>query len=337
MSQKIYHLLNDITIDLSEYKEEDMGEVAEERWIRNAKRSVRKRSIKKILKPVAAVAILVIGTGYTLPTYAMTNPLLHKIADFMGVNKSLDRYSKVINETVTKKGLMIELGEVILDNDEVTVTARITNKDEPLPKDFMLVEGDIYINGKGVRLDGGGCDRQLDDHTLEVAMSTIGVEEFRGDVDIKIIFREFMMNEERVRGKWVFEFTANGDELIGETIEIPLEQTLVLPNRGEIIVERYTANKVSQKIYFRKQVPSFDYQMEFKLYDALGNEFKAQSASIDTTGGVFKWEGIDVEAEHRNNILILTLRKAEWGKEYEEADQGIQIDLNNSTPNGEGH
>lgn len=312
MEEKVYKALNDITINFEEYQEKEVDEVTKERWIRNAKKSIRKRVLKGILKPVAAVGIVAIGMAYALPVYAMTDPFLYKIADFIRVTKALGTYSEAINEVVTNNGITVQLGQVMVDNDEVMVTLRVKSE-TPLPKYCDVREADVYINGRIMELTNFSSERQIDEYTWEFCMNWLGTSVFEGDLDIKVIFKEFGSHDEQIKGRWSFEFTTKGDELMVDTFEVPIQERIFVPGGEEIFVEKYIGNQVSQKIYFKTLKPIEGAQTEFRLYDEAGKEFDQELVSRSVIGdGVYKWKGIGDEL--LENTLTLNLEIAKYGE-----------------------
>lgn len=219
----------------------------------------------------------------------------------------------------------MQLGEVLVDNDEIAVTLKVTSE-EILPQYFDVKDADIYINGQAIEMTKFVSEREIDNHTYEFCMKWLGEERFDGDLDIRIIFRAFGTNEEQIEGRWAFDFKANGEELMVETFEIPVGETIYVPDGGKIFVEKYTANKLSQKIYFEIIEPVKSAQIEFELRNANGDRYKSQLASIVTQGdGVFKWEGLN--DEDLNDILALNLKVAKYGEQYQQVDHEIRIDL----------
>ena len=222
MKRIVYKEFNDMTIELDDYDDEEVDELRSKRWIKNAKKTVSKRKVKNRIKTMVGMGILFIWIGgYTLPVYAMMNPILYKIADFIGVNRELETYSDVVNQVVTKKGITVQLGEVLVDNDEIAVTLKVTSE-EILPQYFDVKDADIYINGQAIEMTKFVSEREIDNHTYEFCMKWLGEERFDGDLDIRIIFRAFGTNEEQIEGRWAFDFKANGEELMVETFEIPV-------------------------------------------------------------------------------------------------------------------
>lgn len=326
MKHNVYEEFNDMTIELDDYDYEEVDELRSKRWIKNAKKSVSKRTVKKRIKAMVAIGILFIWIGgYTLPVYAMMDPVLHKIADFIGVNRKLETYSNVVNQVVTKKGITVQLGEVLVDSDEIAVTLRVTSKD-PLPQYFSIRDADIYINGQVIKTNYLVSEREINNHTFEFCMEWLVEDILKDDLDIRVVFKEFGSYEEQIEDKWTFDFNTNGEALMVETFQIPVRETIYVPGGGKIFVEKYTANKLSQKIYFEIIEPVKDVQIEFELHNANGNRYKSQLASIAIQGeGVFKWEGLN--DEDLNDILALNLKVAKYGEQYQQVDHEIRIDL----------
>lgn len=170
-----------------------------------------------------------------------------------------------------------------MDKDEF-VFSTITDTGTTL--DGIDFEYDIFINGKKLTIlpIGGGTFTKfrplfMDTHTIEFKATDIDMEE---DLDIKIVLRDMTsyivgdskedIIENSIKGKWEFEFRANGRELTANTYLLPLDYSF---NLGEqkYQLEEFRYNPVNQKIYGTSH-EEYDLSHFVKLmgYDNLGNK-----------------------------------------------------------------
>ena len=289
MKQDIYDLLNDIEIDLSELKREDFTEIEGRRVMKKFRRGIFKnRGYKKY---AGAAAVLMISTGIlgSIPTFATTNVMAHSIADFLGIEKNLESYTTVINKAITKGNITIQLNEVILNEKELTVSTTITSA-EPFKTTNANAHADasIYVNGKQVAWAAGGASEQVDEYTVEELMHYQLEEVYTGELDMTIIFNGMRVDDAKQKGRWKFEFTTSGEELAVQTRSQEINQVYTLPNETQIILTRYAANDMGEKIYFTLSKAGADYDLELRGTDNLGNPIVFTLANQKETNGVLK-------------------------------------------------
>ncbi len=116
MGEDIYTLLNQVEINLNEYKKEELNEMEKKKIMKKFIKNKQEKKVnyKKYIA-VASLAVVSFGAIGTIPTLASTNPTLYKLANMMGIEKDLDNYTAVINKPITKGDITVQLGEVIYD------------------------------------------------------------------------------------------------------------------------------------------------------------------------------------------------------------------------------
>ncbi|MBU5674909.1 DUF4179 domain-containing protein [Alkaliphilus sp. MSJ-5] len=316
MKKNIYDLLNEVEMDLNEYNKEEFTDI-EKRKIKNIfKKSIRKNTtLYKKYVSTASIGLLVVtlfttNLGDNVLSYA--NTLAYDIVSYLGIEKSLDEYKTVVNQSISKNGLTIQLNEVVLDNDQLVVSA--TSKyNEKLENDSISLSSSIYINGERVNNGGSGSSKQLDDYTVEEVMfhnikNDIDgdLDYLNGDLNVKVVFSDPIINGKTVSGQWAFEFKTNGDELALNTKDILLDYSFKLDNDQEIILEKYTSNNLGQKIYFSKESEGIYYDMLLKGHDDLGNQVEFSMSSANAYNGMFKLETINGNLDKNAKKLYLT-------------------------------
>lgn len=309
MEKNIYDLLNEVEIDFNEYDQEEFTDLEKRKLKKTFIKSIKKNNfIYKKCVVTTSVALLIIALlttnlGNDILSYA--NTIAYDIASFLGIEKNLDEYKTVVNESITKNGITIKLNEVILDADELVVS--ITAKsDKKLDEGSISPMGNLYINGRNISYASGGRAKKIDDYTVEQVTTYELNKNLDGDLNIKCLFSDVLINGQIKKGSWVFEFKTNGDELALDTTEILLNHTFTLENGQKITLEKYTSNNLGQKIYYFKSCKGTDYDMVLKGYDDLGNKIEFYSSRETANAGLFKLSNIDGNLNENAKKLSLT-------------------------------
>ncbi|MCT4563367.1 MAG: DUF4179 domain-containing protein [Maledivibacter sp.] len=308
MEKNMYDLLNEAEIDLDEYDQEYFTDI-EKRKIKNSfKKSIKKNRFVYRKYIVASIALLMIGlftTNIGNHVLAYANTITYDIASFLGIERNLDEYKTVVDQSISKNGITIQLNEVILDNDQLVVSTT-SKSDEKLEEGFISPIGSVYVNGENISFGGGGGAKKIDAYTVEeVTIYTLD-EVLDGELNIKLLFSDVLINGKTKKGPWVFEFKTNGDELALNTDKISLNHTFELENGQKITLEKYTSNNLGPKIYCSKSPKGTDYDMVLRGYDDLGNdiEFYLSRGTVNT--GLFKLSTINGNLNENAKKLSLT-------------------------------
>lgn len=308
MNKNIYEMLNEVEIDIDDYNKENFNHIEKRKIKKNFKNSIKNKHIYKKAASIAAVAVLCIGllsTNFGSYAYAGINSFFYDMASVLGIEKNLDEYKTIVNQSITKKGITVQLNEVILNDDELVVSAT-TTANEKLEEGWIMLSHNVYINGKNVSFGAGGSAQQLDEYTMQEVMFNDIKGDFNGDLNVKVVFYDPIINEKTIKGRWVFEFKTNGDELAIDTKEIPLDNNFALENEQKITLEKYTSNNLGQKIYFTSDTKGTDYDMILKGYDDFKNEVTFYMSKNEGYNGVFKLETIDGNLNENVKTLSLT-------------------------------
>lgn len=295
--KNIYEMLNECKIDLSEYTVEELTDIEKKLMMSKLKKSMKKTLHYKKYTAVAAVMICVVilFTGFGDGVYAQMKALASDIATYLNIDKNLDDYKTVVNQSISDKNYTITLNEVVLNNDELIVSYTVQNQERAMEDGDGNFLADIKINGKRISNGGGGSSIQINDYTSQDVMSyPLSGTELDGDLDIKLTFVYNTQQGDEVRGDWAFEFTTNGDELRLATKEIPIHHKVTLPDGVEIELLKYTSNVMGQKIYFElKNGDIIQYDMVLEGQDDLGNIVHFYLSQINQGKGNFEIETIN--------------------------------------------
>jgi hypothetical protein len=312
MDKAIYELLNEVEVDLEQYKKEELTELEKKKMKNNFKKATKQSfKYKKAVSAAAVIAIVgvsMFGTHLGVYAYESANLVFHSIGSYLGIEKELQDYTTVVHQAVTKQGITVQLNEVILDKDEFVISTTSTS-DEKIDQGSIHMNNKIYVNGKRINYGGTtGSSKSIDDYTVEdITTSDLDVKDLKGDLDVKIVFESAYLNEQTKKGPWVFEFKTNGDELAASTKEISLNKTFVLENGQKIILEKYTSNALGQKIYFSKETKGTTYDMVLRGQDDLGNAIEFYASRQSASEGLFKLSASKVSGSLNQNAKVLTL------------------------------
>ncbi len=344
MKNDIYTMLNRANIDLENCEKEDFTDIEK----KNIKNNLRKLMYKKkphkrnMLVAAAVIAILTIGifgtnSGASALSRVLVLPGVKDIAGFLGIEKDLDEYKTVVNKSITDNGITVQLNEVILDGNEMTVSNNITS-DRKLEKNESLHAFiDIYVNGKQLSTGGGGGGKRIDDYTTqEVIAYDLKNADLSGDLKIEISCSSILLNDKEKRGSWDFEFKTNGDALKIDTKEMLLNNKFTLENGQNFTLQKYADNALGQKIY--ASISNFQkksvYDVSLKGSDDLGNKVEFYASSSGQDGALFKIETINGNLNKDARTLNLTPYAAKYpdksGKmdgEYKQVGDEFTIDL----------
>ena len=95
---------------------------------------------KNVMLRVAAVILgfSLLGGVFQNQVSAEVRLAIMKIEDYLGLDRSLDDYKSIVEKTISKNGITMQLNEVILDNDEVIVSYTVMSQ-EDLDEDKDIV------------------------------------------------------------------------------------------------------------------------------------------------------------------------------------------------------
>ena len=306
MKKDIFDMLNDSDINLDDYKKEEMNDIEKMKMKKFVKKMTKKKKKSKLAKVAGVCAIVGAGlliTPYGQDVIASINLPTYEIGYFFGGNRDLDDYKTVIDQSITDKGVTIKLNEVILDGDMLLVssTTHIENKEKQFRNISMY--GDVYINGKSVSDSGGGTGALIEENTF-ADEGEYGIDLSKVDLtkplDIRIALREVWASTEQeegvlnpIRGSWDFEFTVDPSEIIADTKVI--EPNIEVKDGDEaIIIEKYTSNKVGQKIYVKYGENTLeDCSLDFVGTDNLGNKVEFDGRYRKGNEGMFEINQLD--------------------------------------------
>jgi hypothetical protein len=346
-SKNVYELLNHIDIDLEDYDTEVLNDMEKQNLKNNFRKSRKSRFSFKKFGTIAAVAVLTIGllsqTSFGENVYAAAQSkvteISYSVGKALGIERNIEPYANVINQTIEDNGVEVKLNGVIIDKDELIFTTIInTNK----AVDGLRFDYDIFINGKQLRNYGatgslGGID---DSDTLFAEVYCVDSKgiDLKENLDVKVVLKDLNYivgtAEKKIKGKWEFEFTANGSELMANSHTLPMDYSF---NTGDLkySLEEFRYNPVNQKIFGKVKGKSKDsYAIDLRGHDNLGNEVVFFLTSVSGEDLVFKYENIHGDLSDEITSVTLTPYAAKYPEEsgrmnndYEQVGEEFTISL----------
>lgn len=325
-SKNVYELLNEVDFNIEDYEKEELTDIEKQNLKRSVRKNMKKKFNLKKFGSIAAALILTIGvfgqTSFGKNVYATAgskiSEISYSVGKALGIEKNIEPYANVVNQVVENNGVEVKLTDVIIDKDELIFSTVInTNK---AVSGFNL-DYNIYINGKKLRDYGGsGLSGAIDDSkTLFHEMYSFEVKgiDTKEDVDIRIVLENFNyyieglekgeIKEERIKGKWEFEFTVNGRELAANTYALPLDYSFDIDNT-KYILEEFRYNPVNQKIYGKIEDKNrgLEYDIELRGEDNLGSKVVFYLSSADKENLVFKYSNLNKDLAEEITSINLT-------------------------------
>lgn len=332
--KNIYDLLNNMDFDIDDYEKEELNDMEKKKFKNEFRKNKKKKFNFRKFGSIVAAIILSIGvlsqTNIGKEVYAAAeskiSELTYSIGNALNIERDIEKYSNLINKTVENNGVEIKLTDVIIDKDELLFSTIINTNN---PADGVDFDYDIFINGKrlieyGATGSSGEIDNseELFSANYEVDVKNIDIEE---NVDVRIVLKNLsyytfgdsmkVKNKKNVRGKWDFEFNANGSELAANTYSLPLDYSFKI-GKQEYTLEEFRYNPVSQKVYgvVENEDEAF-YTIDLKGYDDIGNEVKFSFSRQDNEDLVFRYSNLDNDLSEEAKSITLIPYAAELPKE----------------------
>ena len=305
MKDPIYELLNDIDSSPESYPAAQVTQKDMQSWKEAFKakkhssgpsgnRAVRKhRYVKYAAAAAAAVVLICAGSipSVRITAYAAVKSVTYDLSQLLGISGDLSPYTTVVGESVSKDGVSVTLNEVIMDENMMYITDTVTTSEKMDTVEKQMgytADAMVFINGKMASSGASGGIEQADDYNL---VSTMEIDlpdvDTSGTVDMEIRYS--------VAGKEIgtIAFTASGAELLADTVTIPLNEVVTLPDGSTLSLEKYTTSEVGQKIFFTLSPEKVVYDVILKGEDNLGNPVEFITRSIHDGQGRMEVSTID--------------------------------------------
>lgn len=342
MEKNIYTLSNYVDNGLENYEIQNLNELE----IKKMKKSIKKNHSNKKLAVccAAALSLTLLGSLFPQQVYAAVKLASYHISSFLGIEKNIDDYVTIINQSQTDEGITVSLHEVILDDNDLIVSMSL-NYDGEEKNSIELLSADpiVFLNGQMPFGYSGGIEQNSDGNFESVGtyhFKDIAAEE---NFNIEIILKDITILKENtatsVKGDWNYHFTASGSTLAANTTSYPLNKSYILPDGREFVFEKLSINPVTQKVSctFEKGSSGLGYDILLKGEDNFGNPIEFCLNTSNSNTAVLQIVAIDngylnLEAE----FITLTPYAAEFSKEsgkandnFEKIGEAFQVNFTN--------
>lgn len=306
MKKDIFDMLNDNNIDLNDYEKVELNDMEKMKMKKFARKNINKKPHRKFAKLAGFSAILgaaILITPFGQNVIATMNLPTYDIASLMGLDKNLDNYKTVIDQSISDNGVTVKLNEVILDGDilRVSTTTNIDNTNETY--ESISPSGLVYINGKKIHTGSSGTSEMIDKNTSASQIDfnlDISQLDLTKPLDIKIKYSDVTTSTvalaakksnqpKPINGNWTFNFNITPEELLANTKTIELNKKIIGPDNQILTIEKYTSNPLGQKLYIDYGENTLENSdMKFTGTDNLGNSIEFNMRYRNDTKAMFE-------------------------------------------------
>ena len=267
--------------EIEKYKKAVMNKIRMENKKGSGKGSHR------MVAAAACMAALIFSTAvFGEKVYAAIEQISWNIGSALGLSGDLAAYSSVVHTSVTDSGYVITLQEVVVAEKKLVANYTLQREDgEPMEKIYVPV-GNLSINGK-TSLGGssGGGQFLNEEHTItgiEMSYDIIDDVDLAQENSYQLKFEEIDIDS--VKGKWNFQFTADGTDLIADTLRVFLQKEFFIEDGVSIVLEELTLNELEQRIFYHVDGSS-DYIAMVQVEDGAGHQIKFNTSRFDGRSG----------------------------------------------------
>ncbi|WP_461612859.1 DUF4179 domain-containing protein [Clostridium sp. Marseille-QA1073] len=299
-----FEMMNDMVVDLNEYEVCELNDIEKKQIKKRLKPKIKNKNSKKKI----AVIVIALGLGYigivsnisVLADIPLIGSVIEEYVNSKG--KSLEDYKTIVHETEVDSEITVKLNEVVLDAGQLIISS--TFKSNKVNIDDLYASPTVYINGSEVSKNGCGSNKKIDDNTYNMFSNiNLGNIDMKDNLDIKIVYENIRVNTmlgkyKHLPGKWSFEISSSPEKLISDMKTIAINKEFKLDNGQEIKVEDLIITPISTKLDYKmikenKNDVTFKYDVQFKVEDESGNEFKFISGTTAAENSHLRFETLD--------------------------------------------
>ena len=285
--KNIYHLLNDVQIDVDNYEEISVSFAEKEKIFRNlsAKKNQTKR--KKRLALVFALLMMIFATTFLPPVKAAIQSIFETIhytlSDALGIDENSADSVVSVQQFDYIQDVGIKIEEVIYLGDSLIFNVLIDMEEIPDEQFFMgFCHLSVAIDGKPIS-SSGATQGKLIDRTENIYGTLVTMlrvdDELASSKDsvITIEIDDIHYKDERLtagktlyEGQAKFEIQTSGEELSQHTRKYPLNENFAAYD-VDYRINEMISHPLMTLIEVESNNPSDDYQlMEIRGTDQLG-------------------------------------------------------------------
>lgn len=355
-----FDILNEIKNNINHIEEVNLSD--------EDKKNISNRVIKKIkknnnsgikIKRIIASTLVIGITGSFLLTneevLAQINGIGRKIESFFHKeDDSLEKYKKDIVQESEDKGIKFMLHEVMLDDEELYISASIDYKNfekSTLNKEYngdltiipsqMEPKFEIELNGNPIDVTGaGGSYEYNEDETVDMLlrldMQNNNLNEIY-DIKMNIVTMEAQSNNaesEYIEGNWELAFKVDGNEIAKDMKIININEEIELDYKDmkiALAIDELRISPASMSLKYRAngvELMENNLNVEFKFTDENNEKIEFISQGGSNEGMSYKYM-IDRDIEKIKVVPVIVKHTMLSQSEKKFEDKAIEIDLKN--------
>ncbi len=256
--------------------------------IRVENKKERRKAPRRMMAAAACMAALIFSTAvFGEKVHAAIEQISWNIGSALGLSGDLAAYSSVVHTSVTDSGYVITLQEVVVTEGKLVVNYTLQREDGEAMEKIYVPVGKLSINGKTAYGGSSGGGQFLnDEHTItgvDMSYDIIDDVDLTQENSYQLKFGEIDI-EGSVKGKWDFRFTADGADLIADTLHVPLQKEFFTEDSTRIVLDELILNELEQKISYHIE-GSTEYMAMVQAVDSTGRQIEFTTRRFDGGSG----------------------------------------------------
>ena len=334
----LYKALNEVEIDISEYKSTELTDVEKQSMKKRVKMKIRgRKKINKLRVGGVAAAVIIMfsfGLSSNMITLAKVPIIGCLLEDYLKLSddQSLEDYKTVIGKTVEDKRGEITLNEVLIDEGQLIVNSTFHSSEDIFEKSLSPFPT-IYIDGEHIVSGASGDVKMIDESTYTLFSATdINNIELNKIQKVEVVYQDIGISS-RVDGKWEFEFQTSGESLLIDRKVVPISSEFSLENGQQIIVDEIVLTPASTTLNYQmlsEEEYVYDYDVHFVVEDETGKKYDPTSASTLGKNSHIRFEVLDEKVMKLKITPYLISGKEGQGKtDFHKVlnDEEFEVDL----------
>lgn len=288
----IYKDLNDINLDISEFQETPLSNMEQQRILKGFKKKTKPYKQKKhwLEASVAVVAVAIIGLSLVMDKGTIASmPFVGGVIEdynYPGENIDFSPYKTAIGETAENDLGKLTLNEVMLDDQQVVLSATFEPADGVKFDYRTNIKPVVKVNGRNFGVTTGGQSIELNDSMFTIyndidLSQAIETENVHIQLSYDTISRS-LENPMIVEEPWTFDIEVSQANLLAKKKEFEMNQSITLSNGEKVTIEKVVSTPISTTIYYDlSQSVSEDIYFAIQTEDGVERRSSTNYASSD--------------------------------------------------------
>lgn len=314
-----FDILNDVKNNIENIKDIKLSDEEKQNINSRVMKKIKRNNKKSKSKSIAAAGLAIVLAGSLLLTnetvLAQINDIGRKIESFF--QKEEDSWSKYKNDILQlseDKGIKFMLHEVILDDEELYISASVDYSGfdrSTLKTDY---EGNLniipshedpkfeaFLNGEKIEMTGAGGSYEYNEDgtvdmllTLDVESPTLSdIYDIKLQIDsmeVQIPYKE----HEFIQGNWNLDFRVNGDEITKDSRIVDVNETMEIEYKDIKIpleIQELRITPISMRLKYKVGSEAWlnNMHIEFDFYDENNKKIDFVSQGGSDSGMSYKY------------------------------------------------